>query len=36
VPDPYYGSMSDFERVFDQLDDITDAILRRIDLRVEL
>ena len=32
VPDPYYGSMGDFERVFDQLDEITDAILRKIDL----
>jgi protein-tyrosine-phosphatase len=32
VPDPYYGSMGDFERVFDQLDEITDAIQRKISL----
>jgi protein-tyrosine phosphatase len=36
VPDPYYGSMGDFKRVYDQLDEITDAILRKIDLKVEL
>lgn len=27
VPDPYYGSIGDFEAIFRQLDDITDAML---------
>lgn len=30
VPDPYYGSPTDFESVFDQLDEITDAIIGKI------
>lgn len=30
VPDPYYGTPADFERVYDQLDEITFAIFGKI------
>jgi protein-tyrosine phosphatase len=30
VPDPYYGTMKDFMHVYDLLDEVTDAIIQKI------
>ncbi|MEN9304367.1 MAG: hypothetical protein RL264_2796 [Bacteroidota bacterium] len=30
VPDPYYGSMADFEQVYHLLDEVTDVIIQKI------
>lgn len=31
VPDPYYGEMDEFEKVFDMLDEVCDALIDKLD-----